>query len=244
MDTRGRTYYAGIRAIREELKRDKMSVGTGSRAVKFKDRIGIENTKSLLEECKREMKRNRERGILNKSCAEKELYLNRCGASSEWLEERRQRGGSGRTELESRDRVAQLQDKWEKIRESRSAARYRQVMTAEIPRYIRDNRNKRDRNIRTIARLRCGNEERGNNYWLKKEERLCRICRREEENLEHLTRNCEAELRWNGEVRELLDENGRSKEWGRTLERKRESERKHREAEWAEQGSGGRAGGR
>lgn len=40
------------------------------------------------------------------------------------------------------------------------------------------------------ARVKCGNEEVGNRYWLREEERKCNICGKEESTLEHLLECC------------------------------------------------------
>lgn len=40
-----------------------------------------------------------------------------------------------------------------------------------------------------MARYRCGNEMRGGQHW--KEERVCRMCKKEEEDLAHVIGKCE-----------------------------------------------------
>lgn len=54
-----------------------------------------------------------------------------------------------------------------------------------VPGYI-----KRGLEMRTIARFRCGNEERSLEPWREPKGRLCRVCGTEEETLEHLMETC------------------------------------------------------
>lgn len=58
-----------------------------------------------------------------------------------------------------------------------------------------------------IARFRCSNEEKANRFWIKGEERRCRICHKEEETLEHVLN----EYSWTTnkvEKRDLLKDHG------------------------------------
>ncbi|KYM95795.1 hypothetical protein ALC62_13556, partial [Cyphomyrmex costatus] len=82
-----------------------------------------------------------------------------------------------------------------------------------------------------IARWRCGNEERGNKYWMKEEERKCRLCERERENVEHLKNRCEY-VREKGERGvDVLDEDGRGIRWMEMIERVRGERERERERE-------------
>lgn len=231
--------------VTEELKRDKMRVSAGGRAAGYEERIRYEATKKLPAECIKDRARRERRGETTKWSEQREMYLNRCGGSSAWLEETLRRGGGTKELLVERDRDVQAQERWEKIVESRSAERYKYIRVEGIPEYLREKkRGSRNKDVRTIARLRCGNEESGKKYWLGEEDRRCRICGREEETLEHLTSRCREELRWEEGLDSLMGEEGRGKDWGTTLASIREDVRRSREAEWVEQGTGGRAGDR
>jgi hypothetical protein len=52
------------------------------------------------------------------------------------------------------------------------------VYTEEIPEYL-GTKSARERKMMAI--FRCGNEERKNKYWMKGEERRCRMCYEERE---------------------------------------------------------------
>lgn len=41
-----------------------------------------------------------------------------------------------------------------------------------------------------IARFRCGNEIRGNQHWLEKEDRKCRICGKGTDNTAYVLKEC------------------------------------------------------
>lgn len=222
--------------VREELKREKIRVCTGGRALRYEERTQIEATKKLPAECRKEVVRGERRGERTKWSESREKYLNRCGVSSEWMEERAPGGGGLKDLLESRDKDTQAQERWASISKSKSAVRYKFIMTEGIPEYLRKSRGSRDRGVRTIARLRCGNEEWENKYWLREEDRRCRICGREGETLEHLTTGCVDELSWAEGIDRLLDENGSGREWGERLPRIRKEARKRREEEWALEG--------
>ena len=64
-----------------------------------------------------------------------------------------------------------------------------------------------------IARFRCGNEERSNRYWLKEEEKECRICRRGKETIEHYLEECIMETRVWQKAKDLMDESGEGESW-------------------------------
>ena len=51
-------------------------------------------------------------------------------------------------------------------------------------------KHKRGIEIDRIAKIRCGNLERANRYWLKEEDRSCRICKKERETFEHIVLEC------------------------------------------------------
>ncbi|KAJ3643681.1 hypothetical protein Zmor_026378 [Zophobas morio] len=62
---------------------------------------------------------------------------------------------------------------------------------------------------RMMARFKCGNEEKENNFWMDETGRRCRISWREGETIEHTLDGCEG-LRESEESREeVLNEDGR-----------------------------------
>ena len=76
-----------------------------------------------------------------------------------------------------------------KIEESKYNSRYKEIATKERPEYLKRRMRKKERSL--IARFRCGNEVGGRQHWREEENRRCRICKEEEETLEHVIERCE-----------------------------------------------------
>ena len=77
---------------------------------------------------------------------------------------------------------------------------------------------KKERSL--IARFKCGNEVRGRQHWREEENRRCRICKEEEETLEHVIGTCEA-TRGDLRVKEVLKGTGKGLVHMRKIQRKR-----------------------
>lgn len=95
-----------------------------------------------------------------------------------------------------REKDIQKQIEESKLRETKYDRTYREQVLEkekERSRYLRKkNLGKRKGiGIRALVKLRCGNLEEGNKYWLEKEKRMCRFCKKESDNLEHYIEECE-----------------------------------------------------
>uniref|UniRef100_A0A1Y1KJL4 Uncharacterized protein n=1 Tax=Photinus pyralis TaxID=7054 RepID=A0A1Y1KJL4_PHOPY len=78
-----------------------------------------------------------------------------------------------------RDKDNQLQYQINEIENSTyNYTTYKEIKTLHLPKYLQKNKN-----IKTIARFRCGNENRTGKRW--KEEK-CRLCKEETETIEHV----------------------------------------------------------
>jgi hypothetical protein len=85
------------------------------------------------------------------------------------------------------------------------------VYTEEIPEYL-GTKSARERKMMAI--FRCGNEESKNKYWMKGEERRCRMCYEERETIEHMWNGCnEIRERERKERGETPNEDGREIGW-------------------------------
>jgi hypothetical protein len=76
-----------------------------------------------------------------------------------------------------------------------------------------------------FARYRLGEGVRGGMYWAKEEEKICRMCGREEETWEHVWEECGewgAVGGWEEMIEEVLGEGGEGEGWLKKLERFRE----------------------
>ena len=69
-----------------------------------------------------------------------------------------------------------------------------------------------------IARYRCGSEVKGSQHWKEEEDRRCRICQKEEENIEHVLKECEA-TKSEIQLNEFLGEEGKGLEIMKWIEK-------------------------
>ena len=173
--------------VRQETGRDLLRVEAGGRALKFEIKKR-ETGNDYMKECFKDMDKGKIRGKWNEG---RQKYFNRNGwAEGEALKEENKHRIV--KEMKSRDRENQKQEQYNKIQESKYNPWYKFLMEGEMAQYLEKEGRKGSQKIK--ARMRCGNEERANRYWEKEERTVCRICEREKETFEHLTRNCVEEL--------------------------------------------------
>jgi hypothetical protein len=86
---------------------------------------------------------------------------------------------------------------------------YHRIRTTHLPLYLEEGKN-----IKMIARFRCGSEERGREGWREKNDRMCRLCGTEEETIDHMITTC---CPSNMDIEEILHEDGRGADWMRQL---------------------------
>jgi hypothetical protein len=168
--------------MREEWKRNKLRVKAGKRAAKFEDKMDGREECRILMECWREKKKNKEK-------QEREKYYQRNGYASEEEERLRAKGRwmNGEPSESERDKHTDKQERKERIKESRYNRKYERCITEEIPKYLgRESVKER----KMMAGSRCENEKRENRYWMKGEERRCRMCYKERETIEHMWNGC------------------------------------------------------
>jgi len=219
--------------VREELKRNKLRVETGWRAGKFEEKLEKGEGGKFGKMCmieKRKSEREKDRREWTKESIERGNYLWRGGMSEAAMNE----CGENKWEcLRERDIEVDVQERGEEVRASRSCVSYRRVYG--IPMYIRTCKRNEGKRLVKIARWRCGNEERGNKYWLNEEERKCRLCERERENVDHLKNKCVYVRERGGRNVDggvcVLNEDGRGIGWMEMIERLRRDRERERERE-------------
>ena len=208
--------------VREELKREKIRIEAGKRAGWFEDKMECGKVGEIGQRCIKERRREekeREEKDWTKESIERRNYLWRCGRSEEALQEE---GEDKWTRMKDRDTEVDEQERGFKVSKSKSCEEYRWVQG--IPEYIRRNKNRTEgKKIQRVARWRCGNETKGNKYWLKDEERRCRLCGWESESVRHL-KVCVGLDGENEDEIDVLNEDGRGYEWMVKVERKRMNE--------------------
>lgn len=109
-----------------------------------------------------------------------------------------------------------------KINESRYNRKYKEMLTEDLPRYLLGKKKKKDRML--IVRYRCGSEVKSSQHWREEENRRCRLCQREEENLDHILKECEA-TKSEIQLEEFLREEGKGSEVMRWIEKVRKEDR-------------------
>ncbi|KMQ97412.1 hypothetical protein RF55_2255 [Lasius niger] len=107
-------------------------------------------------------------------------------------------------EVGKRDWEVQRQVEECKIKEAKYNKKYKDLEPLlEGPRYLRkvclDKGNTGD-NVRALLRLRCGNMEDRNKYWLEDETKLCVFCGTGEDCINHYVKECDATKDWFSEL--------------------------------------------
>jgi len=97
-------------------------------------------------------------------------------------------------EIIERERIRAREEKNNRILEARYKRYYKKILAkGRGPRYLlRGNLEKTNlgEGIRALARLRCGNLEEWNKYWLVEETRKCIFCNRGKDSMEHFIEEC------------------------------------------------------
>jgi hypothetical protein len=142
---------------------------------------------------------------------------------TEEVERLRTKGRRMNVELGERDKVADNQERRERIKESRYNREYERCMTEKIPEYL-GIENARERKM--MARFSCGNEERENMYWRKE-------CAISKETQLSMWKGC-SEMRERERRGEILNEDGRELGWMKELWKRRARMEKERGGRWKE----------
>jgi len=163
-----------------------------------------------------------------------------------------ERVGEGERITGDRDRWERKIVEWERARDRKERnirmvnakynCRYRELLVeGGVPRYLgREILEKTEmgEGVRALVKLRCGNLEEWNKYWLEENKRLCSFCGKDKDNMEHFIRECVETRDWFRNVGENRDEIWK-KVWSEDLDEKKgealvrlwkRKERKKREA--------------
>lgn len=213
--------------VAEEMKSEELRDRALERAFKYEEEVR-KSEKRLVKECIREIEREKTEEIKNEWVRRRKEARNRIGLEGEKVTQIREEeeGEVWRIvrKVKKRIRETRMKERVKRIDESKYNTKYKKIRTEELPMYLRGRMNKKDRSL--LARFRCGNECKGGQHWIETEDRMCRICGKAEETLEHLSRGCNGEIK-EGKVEELLEESGEGlAELRRIMERRRKREDK------------------
>ena len=214
--------------LEEETKGEELKVGALRRAFNYEEEMRV-SSKKIPMECLREMEREKREEIKNRWEKRRADMREKLDVGTEGMRRIREET-EGSTEkvidkIGKRLRERGRRERKEKIEMSRYSTTYKEIVTEELPRYLRGTGKKRDRNL--VAKFRCGKESKGGQYWREREDRVCRICEREEETIEHLIRGCEEEGEGGG-VKDLLADAGEDLEEMKRIIKERERRRVER----------------
>jgi len=188
----------------------KLSVGWGIRALRFEEKAQLGIAGNIAKECWVEKKQYNWRDSYGE---EREKYLNRIG----WDREREERVNWNREEMEKeimereRNRLREVEE--EKINKARFNKKYKEIGAVEsCPRYLRAESlegTSKGEEIRALVKLRCGNLENANKYWLDGKLWVCMFCGNGQDSVEHYVSECVKIKEWfrdlGNEVRERID---------------------------------------
>lgn len=202
----------------EETKMKELRIQAIRRAIKYEEKVNS-SKKKLIKECIKNLERTRPRREEGGWEKKRRELLEKAGSNKERTRENREGEDKETTEkimerIERKDK----EDRIRKINESNYNKEFKRIRTEETPKYLKGNKKKKDREL--IARFRCGNETKGRQYWTEGEDRRCRLCGGEEENLSHIIDECGA-TRNELTIEEFLEEEGRGLEEMKKIDRLR-----------------------
>jgi len=183
--------------IARELGLVKLNASWGIRASRFEERIKIGRAGKLAKECWVEKEQYR---WSDKYGKEKEKFWRRIRGDRneeerpDWSREEKEKAIVDRIKEDMR------RDGEERIWKSRYNQNYKEIMSREgCPRFLREGKLdelERGEEIRILVKLRCGNLEMANRYWLEETAWRCIFCRRGKDTLEHHVGECERTRAW------------------------------------------------
>ena len=171
--------------VYKETDSKKLMCDWGRRAVKYEEKIYKQKDNRLTTMCWLE---KLEKGEKDKYSMDRIAYFNRLGYSSLAVENIRRAGKKMSNYIERRETDIEKQEVERMIRESKYNQRYKEIVSEGLPEYLRKYRERKDMEL--IARIRCGNLEENNRYWLEEKDRLCKLCSKEAGTWEHLVDRC------------------------------------------------------
>lgn len=183
--------------ISRELGIEKLKIRWGIRARRYEEKIKEKDDGSWVKVCWEEKRSGNWR---DKYGRERERYYNRNGWEVSVIDRLANEDRGFEKELIDRDRKVDWQIEERKIREAKYNRKYKELKgEGESPRYLRKKFIDKTRigvGIRALARLRCGNMEEDNKYWLEENEKACLFCGNGRDRMDHLLEECRITKEW------------------------------------------------
>ena len=158
----------------------------GCRATRFEEKVAKLNSNRLITICWEEKSREDLREIYSE---ERKIYYNDVWLNYGYVKEKL---------IQGKEIVGEeYKIKWDiekqiintKMNESRYNKHYKKIASDTLPEYL-INKNG-SKNISVLARVRCVNFANENKYWLKENERLCKLCGKDWGSFNHYFEECE-----------------------------------------------------
>jgi len=194
--------------IYREIGLEKLRIGWSIRARRFEERCKTRGG-IFIKEC---WKEKENRGWVELYGRERERFYARWGETEGERENDRTTRDMESREIiyMERERERDRTEGKNRIDKARYNSRYRGLQVeGRIPRYLEKEKLEKiemGEGIRALIKLRCGNLEEWNKYWLVETKRVCCFCGRGKDNMEHFIRECEAVSEWFREVGETREE--------------------------------------
>ncbi|XP_025998026.2 trichohyalin-like [Solenopsis invicta] len=202
----------------EETKMEEIRIQAIKRALRYEEKAR-QSGKKIVKECIRDLEKRRPEAEEGKWERKRKKMLEEAGINKEQLRRERETGNEEITENILKElKTRESRRRQQKINESRYNTDYKAIIPEERSKYLEGRMKKKDRCL--IARYRCGNETRGSQYWREEAERRCRICKREEESLYHMIKECEA-TKSEMTLEEIIGEEGKGLQTMKRIEKVR-----------------------
>ena len=169
----------------------KLVLTWGARAIRFEKKIVELEGDRLIKICWEE-KHNENAGDLYS--VEREKYYNNAGFSYMFIREQLLQNRNVENEVYKRKFDIEEQISCTKINESKYNRRYKEIVCNALSKYLHNNNGGKFMSI--LARVRCGNFENANKYWLGEKERLCTLCGADWGTFDHYLEECEKTIEW------------------------------------------------
>lgn len=183
--------------ILRELGIDKLKIRWGLRARKYEKKVKGADESRWINYCWIEKQKGNWK---DKYSLERERYYNRNGWGITAEEVDRIEGEELDRLLVERDRDIQKQWIEERIKEAKYNKKYGALGSDRLQYGVLDKAlggiYEVGKYVRTRLRLRCGNLEEKNKYWLGEEDRKCVFCGRGWDCMEHFVKDCEKVKDW------------------------------------------------
>ena len=166
--------------LREETKKEEIRIKALRRTIKFEEE-GL-SKKKLIKECIRELEKERRHSTRNGGEEGRGTAKRKFGIEKGEMEKVRdlEEGKVEKIMARIREKIEETEkgERKRRLEDSKYNVEYKGIITQERPNYLKGRMNKGERSL--ITRFRCGNAVKGNRHWRRSEDRLCRICMKEE----------------------------------------------------------------